>query len=214
MSPSRALLALADRPVRRQTVKLHPELREATFVSRPNRFVALVTCDGKETPVHVANSGRIAELLHPDNLMLIAPASGQHRKTVFDLALVRIGDVFVSADARLPNSLVQEAIERGRLREFAGYDTLTREVVFNESRLDILLTGPGGQCYLEVKSITLVEDGVALFPDAPTERGSKHLRSLIAAHKSGDHAAVEVYAYRCSVSSRAIEIEDSIPVDL
>ncbi len=161
----------------------------------------LVKCDGRETLVHVANSGRIAELLRPDNLMLIAPAPGPNRKTAYDLALVRIGDIFVSADARLPNPLVQEAIEGGSLRDFTGYDTLRREVTLGHSRLDFLLTGTSGKCYLEVKSVTLVENGVALFPDAPTERGRKHLQSLIAARKDGNRAAVVFVVQRPDADS-------------
>lgn len=132
---------------------------------------------------------------------MIAPAPGPNRKTAYDLALVRIGDIFVSADARLPNPLVQEAIEGGSLRDFTGYDTLRREVTLGHSRLDFLLTGTSGKCYLEVKSVTLVENGVALFPDAPTERGRKHLQSLIAARKDGNRAAVVFVVQRPDADS-------------
>ena len=230
-------------------IRLHPFLKEARFVARPNRFVALMDRDGQETMVHVANSGRLGELLHPDNRMLLAPAAaGAARKTAFDLALVEFGGVLVSVDSRIPNSLLRESIEAGSLARFTGYDHLAGEVTVGDSRLDIVLSGEEGRCYIEAKSVTLVEGGVALFPDAPTERGRKHLGTLSRAAKEGDRAAVvfviqrpdassfapneeadpqfsralreaaeagvEVYAYRCNVDRRRIELSTSIPVRL
>ena len=141
--------------------------------------------------MHVANSGRLGELLHSDNLMLVSPAPAEgRRKTAYDLVLVETEGVLVSADARLPNALLQEAIEADLLREFAGYDRLRREVVFHDSRLDLMLSGERGRFYVETKSVTLVECGTGLFPDAPTERGRKHLRSLAEAVDLGHRAAV------------------------
>ena len=140
---------------------------------------------------HVANSGRLAELLHPANTVFLAPvAPAGHRKTHYDLALVEVGGVLVSADARLPNALVQEAVAAGRLPQFAGYSHLTREVALGESRIDLLLSGDSGLCYVETKSVTLVENGTALFPDSPTRRGRKHLVSLSGAIGEGHRAAV------------------------
>ena len=160
-------------------------------MERPNRFVARVTVQGREVLAHVPNSGRLEELLHPDNLMLLAPANQRDgRKTAYDLLLVSLDDVLVSADARLPNALLAEAIRRGRLAEFAGYDEVRTEVTFEDSRLDLALSRPDGLCYIEAKSVTLVSDGVALFPDAPTERGRKHLGTLARAVEQGHRAAV------------------------
>ncbi len=102
-------------------MKLHPELREATLVQRPNRFAALMTLDGEEVLTHVANSGRLSELLTPQNPMLLAPApSNAARKTAYDLALVEVGGVLVSADARLPHAIAYEAIHKGRIPELSG----------------------------------------------------------------------------------------------
>lgn len=172
-------------------MRLHPDLEEATFVTRLNRFAALMRREGEDVMVHVANSGRMGELLRPENPMFVAPAPpGSHRKTGYDLALVEVDGVYVSADARLPNLLVQEAFVDHRLPEFAGYDRVTREVALEDSRIDLLLSGAARQCYVEVKSVTLVEDGVGLFPDAPTQRGSKHVLSLQRAVERGDRAAV------------------------
>ena len=171
-------------------MKLHPDLVEARFLTRLNRFAALVELEGREVMAHVANSGRLRELLEPGRRLLLAPAPGAHRKTQFDLALVDLDFTLVSADSRLPNALVAEALARGDLRPFAAYPQVRREVTFGESRLDLLLEGPAGRCYLETKSVTLVEaEGVARFPDAPTLRGVKHLRTLSQAVADGHRAA-------------------------
>jgi sugar fermentation stimulation protein A len=130
-------------------------------------------------------------LLVPGHRVLVKPVTGApHRKTQFDLALVDLGWTLASADARLPNALVLEALEQGRLPQFAGYPQRRAEVVFGESRLDLRLDGPAGTCYIETKSVTLVTDGVGLFPDAPTIRGVKHLGSLSQALAAGHRAAV------------------------
>ena len=168
-----------------------PPLVEGRFIKRLNRFAALVDVEKREYLVHVANSGRMGELLVPGYRVLLNPAPvGTTRKTAFDLALVDTGDTISSADARLPNKLVAEAIAEGRLPQFAGYSAVRPESTFGESRLDFLLEGPDGSCYVETKSVTLVEDGVGLFPDAPTLRGVKHLHSLMAAMDEGHRAGV------------------------
>ena len=168
-----------------------PPLVEGRFIKRLNRFAALVDVEKREYLAHVPNSGRMGELLAPGYRVLLIPApDGSARKTAFDLALVDTGDALSSADARLPNKLVAEAIAEGRLPQFADYPTVYPERTFGESRLDFLLEGPAGRCYVETKSVTLVEDGVALFPDAPTLRGVKHLHSLMAAMDEGHRASV------------------------
>ena len=171
-------------------MKLSPDLVEATFIRRLNRFAANLEVDGREVMVHLANSGRLGELLVPGYRMLLTPVGGDHRKCPFDLALVDLGFTLCSADARLPNILLAEAIEAGRVEEFQGYSRVRREVTYGDSRLDMLLEGPGQSCFVETKSVTLVEDGLALFPDAPTLRGVKHLNSLIRAKEEGYRAAV------------------------
>lgn len=171
-------------------MELARDLVEGRFVKRLNRFAALVEVAGQEVMVHVANSGRLEELLVPGYRMLLRPMSGDHRKCRYDLALVDVGSVLVSADARLPNALLAEALAQDKLPEFQGYTSVRREVVFGESRLDLLLDGPDGSCYVEAKSVTLVVDGVAWFPDAPTARGVKHLNHLAQAVGLGHRAAV------------------------
>lgn len=171
-------------------MKLHPNLEEGFFLTRLNRFAALVEVAGREEMVHIANSGRLRELFVSGRRMLLAPAPGEHRKTRYDLALVDLGHTLVSADARLPNALVAEALQAGEMAPYAEYPEVRREVTYGESRLDLLLEGPTGKCYLETKSVTLVEDdGMALFPDAPTTRGVKHLHTLAQVVADGHRAA-------------------------
>ena len=224
-----------------------PPLVEGRFIRRLNRFAALVDVERREYLAHVPNSGRMRELLVPGYRVLLAPApEGSNRKTSFDLALVDTGRFLSSADARLPNKLVAEALIQRRMPQFADYPVARGEQVFGESRLDFLLEGPAGKCYVETKSVTLVEEGIGLFPDAPTIRGVKHLRSLMAAREAGHQAAVvfviqrvdaeafsphdvadpllgqtlreasdadvEIWAYRCAVTERSIELAETVPV--
>jgi sugar fermentation stimulation protein A len=160
------------------------------FLRRLNRFAALVEVDGCSTRVHVRNSGRLRELLRPGRPVLLEPAAHDGRQTRFTLALVRLPDGYVSADAHLPNALVADGLRRRALPGFRGYRILRREPAIGRNRADFLLVRGGHQCFLEVKSVTLVEGGVALFPDAPTVRGRTHLEHLIAARGRGVGGAV------------------------
>ena len=171
-------------------MQLGPGLVEGRFLTRLNRFAALVEVDGEQVLVHVANSGRMRELFVPGYRVLLKPQPGEHRKTKFDLALVDLGFSICSADARLPNALVAEALQLRRLPQFVDFPQVRREVTFGESRLDLMLEGPAGNWYVETKSVTLVVNGVGLFPDSPTTRGVKHMRSLEQAVAMGHRAAV------------------------
>ena len=190
-----------------------PPLHEARFVRRLNRFAATVSLDGREVMVHVANSGRMRELLQPGNLCYLTDQPGSHRKTAFRphprrhrrrrrCGRPRVSGALrrrpraaqrrrtlVSADARLPNALVWEAWRDGALPRFEGYPSARREVRYHDSRLDLLLSSPDEQCYVEIKSVTLVQDGVARFPDAPTDRGRRHVSTLVRAVREGHRAA-------------------------
>ena len=169
---------------------LGEDLVEGVFLERVNRFLARVEVDGREVGVHVANSGRMKELFVPGWRVLVRPVTGQNRKTKFDLVLVDMGHALASVDARMPNALVAESVLNGHLPQFNGYSEVRREVTFGDSRLDLMLGSPNGKCYVEVKSVTLVERGVGLFPDAPTARGSKHLHTLKTVLEAGHRAAV------------------------
>ena len=121
-------------------------LREGRFRERVNRFLARVEVDGKETLVHVPNSGRMRELFVPGATVYVSPGVTPGRKTAFDLRLVSIDGVLVSCDSRLPPSLVAEAQSLGRLAEFDGYPVIEREMTFGESRLDLCFSGRGVGC--------------------------------------------------------------------
>ncbi len=171
-------------------VRFTRPLVPARFVRRLNRFAALVEIDGSHERVHVRNSGRLHELLTPGRPVFLDPAVTPGRQTRFTLVLVRLPSGYVSADAHLPNALVAEGLGRQAISGFRGHRILCREPAMGRNRADFLLARGRRQCLLEVKSVTLVEDGVALFPDAPTVRGRIHLEHLIAARRRGLGAGV------------------------
>jgi len=166
-----------------------PHLVPGRFLQRDNRFRANVEVAGQEAWAHVPNSGRLLELFTPGRAIWLAPATAPNRKTAYDLKLVEYASVLVSVDARSPNPLFAEALAAGRLPEFP-YPDVQPEVQHGDSRFDFRLSGPQGTCWVETKSVTLVENGLAQFPDAPTSRGRKHLLGLRAACLAGDQAAV------------------------
>ena len=165
-------------------------LVEGRFIRRLNRFAALVEIDGRHERVHVRNSGRLHELLSPGRPVLLEGAGTPGRRTRYTLALVRLPGGYVSADAHLPNALVAEALGRRAIPGFRAYRILRREPAMGRRRADFLLARGRRQCLLEVKSVTLVERGIALFPDAPTLRGRAHLEHLMAWRRGGQGAAV------------------------
>jgi sugar fermentation stimulation protein A len=170
-------------------VKL-PPLVPARFVRRDNRFRVTVELAGEPVAAHLPNSGRLPELLTPDRPCWLVEFDDPRRKTRFDLKLMAYAGTLVSLDARLPNPLFAEAVAARRLGPFCEFERFDREVRLGDSRLDFRLEGSGGVCWVETKSVTLVEDGIARFPDAPTERGTRHVRELIAAVGRGERAAV------------------------
>jgi sugar fermentation stimulation protein A len=173
------------------TLYVPGEFRPARFVQRLNRFVAQVEIDGAVLEAHVPTSGRLGELLLPGAPVQVRKGTGSKRKTAWDLMLVKTGDTWVSLDSRLPNYLVGQLLREDELPPFAGARDIKAEYVFGESRLDFAFTdGDGQRTLVEVKSVTLVEEGVAMFPDAPTSRGARHLRELAQAVGEGYRAAV------------------------
>jgi len=162
-----------------------PPLIPGVFLRRLNRFAVEVRLGRRRVQAHLPNSGRLHELLVPGYPIWVARREGQ-RRTGYDLQVVGLPDgTLVSADARVPNLLFREAWERGELPPFGSYTALEAEVPLGEVRVDFRLSGPGGIAYLEVKSVTLVEDGVGLFPDAPTARGRRHVAALMGARANG-----------------------------
>ena len=151
----------------------------AEFISRPNRFLGNVRIDGHQTQCLIPNPGRMKELLRPNVRVYLTPRGHENRKTAYDLSLVDLDGTLISVDSRIPNKLTSEAIEDGMISEFSGLSVEKTEYTYDDSRLDFLLKGDCTQLLLEVKSCTLVRGRTALFPDAPTKRGSRHLRTLM-----------------------------------
>ena len=162
----------------------------ARFVRRLNRFLAEVDLAGSPERVHVRNSGRLRELLTPGRKVWIEPGASVDRATRFTLALVRTSAGYVSVDAHLPNRLIETMFRSRGLPGFRAHRFVRREPRVGRHRADFLLESERGSCLLEVKSVTLVRDGVALFPDAPTVRGSAHLHMLAAECAAGREATV------------------------
>jgi sugar fermentation stimulation protein A len=172
-------------------MEIEGKLVKGRFVARDNRFRVTVEVSGQEVWAHLPNSGRLGELLVPGRRVVLVERPSATRKTGYDLSLVRLGEHWISVDARLPNDLVEEALGAGRLEPLAGYPTVRREVSFGRSRFDFRLEAPRRPpCWVEVKSVTLVVDDLACFPDAVTLRGRRHLAELAAAVESGYRAAV------------------------
>lgn len=165
-------------------------LRRAVFRARLNRFAVSVELEGREVQAHLPNSGRMSELLVAGRPVLLAKQPAQHRKTGYDMILIGWGERWIGVDARMPPPLVEEALQEGRIQALRGYEKVRRETAFGGSRIDLLLSDRTHHCLLETKSVNLVCGDRALFPDAPTLRGTRHLRTLITARAEGHRAAV------------------------
>lgn len=147
------------------------------FLSRPNRFIAKVLLDGKEETVHVKNTGRCRELLTDRAEVFLATANNPERKTKYDLIAVRKGGKLINMDSQIPNDVAEEWLKKGSL--FSENARIRREVTQGKSRFDFYIEDGDEKIFLEVKGVTLENDGIAMFPDAPTERGIKHINELI-----------------------------------
>ncbi len=158
------------------------------FLSRPNRFIAHVEIDGTVQVCHVKNTGRCRELLTPGAAVYLERAANPARKTQYDLIAVDKNGLLINMDAQAPNKVFGEWAEAGR---FLPAPTRIRpEYTWEDSRFDFLLEDGDGPCFVEVKGVTLEEQGEVRFPDAPTQRGVKHLRGLMRAVEQGCRAAV------------------------
>ena len=149
------------------------------FKARPNRFIAEVEVDGELEIAHVPNTGRCRELLVDDAVVWLKPSDNPKRKTKFSLHFVENRGALVSLYSQQANSIVYDAILDGKIKELSGYEIHQREKTIDNSRIDIYLANENEECYVEVKGVTLVVGSEARFPDAPTERGAKHLNELI-----------------------------------
>lgn len=165
----------------------YPNMIPGRFLSRPNRFIAQVEINGKEETVHVKNTGRCRELLRPGAEVWCQESRNPNRKTKYDLITVRKGDRLINMDSQAPNIAAGEWLRSGGLGEISN---LKPECFHGDSRFDFSFEKDGKRCFLEVKGVTLEQDGVCAFPDAPTERGVKHLKGLTQLAREGYGAYV------------------------
>lgn len=183
-------------------MKLYRQPRPATFLARPNRFIALCDVDGATVVCHVKNTGRCRELLIPGARVWLEPSDNPARKTAFDLVAVENRGYLVNMDSQAPNKIFGEWLASGGC--LAGVETLLPEQIYGDSRFDFAYTRQNAEGlrhgFAEVKGVTLFDDdGVAYFPDAPTERGVRHVRELMEARRAGYEAMLCFVLQRESV---------------
>lgn len=170
----------------------YTNILHGTFLSRPNRFLAHVMINDREEIAHVKNTGRCRELLIPGATVYLQRHDNPSRKTGFSLIAVEKGSLLVNIDSQAPNKVLLEALTAGLQLPGIQHklDIIKPESAYGESRFDFYIQARHQKAYIEVKGVTLEHDGIASFPDAPTERGVKHIRELIKAAESGCMAYV------------------------
>ena len=164
------------------------DCRTARFLRREKRFLVETDLDGDRVWAHTNNSGSMLGLLRPEMEVLLSPAANPKRKLPFTLELVKPFGDWIGVNTLTPNRLLKKVWEKGLIPEMRGYETFKAEAKIGDSRLDARLDGPNGSFWIEAKNVTMVEDGVACFPDAVTVRGQKHLGELI--HLAGQGVRV------------------------
>lgn len=166
----------------------YENIHGATFLERPNRFIAHCLVNGREVVAHVKNTGRCGEILVPGTTVYLEHAPSPARKTDWSLISAQKGDLLINIDSQAPNQVVHEALLAGRLLD-EDITYLKREAKYGSSRMDFYMeTVTGRRIFMEVKGVTLETQGHVLFPDAPTQRGAKHVRELAAAIQEGYEA--------------------------
>ncbi len=188
----------------------YQNVTDGIFISRPNRFTAVVSVGGQEQTVHVRNTGRCRELLVPGARVILEHHSDYRetgRKTEYSLVAVYKGEMLINLDSQAPNRAAEEWLRR-YAEEWPDYDIhdIRREVVYGNSRFDLAFATSKRSAFMEVKGVTLERDGVAMFPDAPTERGVRHLLGLAEAAGQGYLAyilfVIQMKGVNCFVPNR------------
>lgn len=169
-------------------MRLSTLLQPATVLKRENRFLVRAELGGVEIHAHMANPGRLPELIYPGAIVYVRPATHSERKTAWDVVMVKRGRCYCCLDTRMANAAFHEALLNRRIPEFADYQTIACEKCYGNSRLDFILNPDTERVLIEVKSVSLVIGGHAFFPDAPTLRGAKHVRELAEASRQGESA--------------------------
>lgn len=163
-------------------------MEQAVFKERPNRFIAYVKTERGKEICHVKNTGRCRELLTPDAVIYVQRNDDPKRKTKLDLIGVEKGNYLINMDSQAPNAAVKEWLQKGNL--FSEQAKIYPERTYGESRFDFYIEDGERRIFMEVKGVTLEENGVCRFPDAPTERGVKHIKELIRCKKEGYEAYI------------------------
>ena len=173
-------------------MKVEGPLINAVFIERPNRFITIIEIGGKKHKSHLPDPGRLKELLIPGASLLVRPApENKERSTAFTTIMVNLKGQWISLVSTLPNQLVKYSFQKNRIPIFQNYKLVRPEVTIRNHRFDFLLNDKSGKnFFLEVKSVTLVEDGVAKFPDAVTTRGMNHAKTLTDLVKEGEFAGI------------------------
>ncbi|MBE6944084.1 MAG: DNA/RNA nuclease SfsA [Ruminococcaceae bacterium] len=187
---------------------IYQNILPGRFLSRPNRFIAHIEIDGQDTVCHVKNTGRCRELLTPGASVWCEKSDNPARKTQYDLIAVQKGARLINMDSQAPNKAAQEWLAGGGLGRI---ENLRAETYYGSSRFDFSFEKGGKRCFLEVKGVTLENGGICAFPDAPTERGTKHLRELTALAKEGFGAYV-LFVIQMSDVSYLHPNDDTDPV--
>lgn len=167
--------------------KINGEKIKAKFIERPNRFQAIVEINGEREITHVPNTGRLKELLIPGAIVYLLKSNDIKRKTKYTLMFVEKGENLICIYSSLANRVLENALKEGQI--FLGYGTLKREVTYGDSKFDFMIDGDN-KTYIEVKCVTLEENCVAKFPDAPTTRGVRHIYELIDAKEKGHSSKI------------------------
>ncbi len=172
-------------------MKIVEKIENAIFINRPNRFIANVLLNDKEEVVHVPNTGRCKEIFIKNAKVVLRKFDVKERKTKYDLISAWKGDKLINIDSQMPNKIVHEALINKKIHKLIRYNNIEKEKTFHNSRFDFKIFNDHGEVYyLEVKGVTLEDNYIAKFPDAPTERGEKHVRELIKAKEEGNGAGI------------------------
>jgi sugar fermentation stimulation protein A len=176
---------------------------KGTFIERPNRFLGIVDITGskkyksKKVKAHVHDPGRLKELLYPKNQVLLRKATNKKRKTKWDMIAAMYEGDWILIHSGFHRQIAEWVINNPNVNPFGKLKAIKPEAKYANSRLDFLLTKKNGKkIWMEVKGCTLAEDGVALFPDAPTKRGARHIGHLIEAKEEGDESAIMILVFR------------------
>lgn len=179
------------------------KIHQGIFVERVNRFVAKVKIDGKLSTVHVKNTGKLPELLKNGATCYLEESPNPNRKTKYSLISIYYNDTLVNIDSQVPNKIIHSALKFNYIKDYENLDNVYKEYTVGSSRLDFMVEKDKQKTFIEVKGANLVVDDTAMFPDAVTTRGSRHLEELINLKKKGHRSMVIFVVQRIDASSFA-----------